>query len=432
MKRRTLLKSLQAFCVAHGIEQVLSSSVRADAGPTRMVNFITKYTGGTTMADGVGQWHTQSSLAPLAPFAADLTVPLGLRCDFHAPMNSHAAPQVCALSGAMTGFVLRETHYPKGNLQNVSTGEGRSIDVLIGEKLQAAHKSALPLLSIGNDNKRAADPTMGSSSWTNNGALIPAHTNLKDLAEELRSHRPCDQLTDAAGRRRLRALQQIRATSEIFESRYLIDRAKFEKVVEVNQKAIESTENQTLSNEATDAQACDAFWSRYIEETAVNDGSESDTTRFMQKMELMFDLAFRALELNITRVVTFNFHEYATHGTSHYQGVSGAWERYVDLDLRHQVLAARFMERMRAAGMYEDTLFYGNAGTCATNNVHNYENLATYVVNGGFAAGNLGSVSRPLPVGSLLVDLLNQFGFGYSEYGGRDHKLGVGKPGQLR
>lgn len=431
MKRRTLLHGLQAFCVAHGIESVLGNSVRAAAGPTRFISFITKYTGGTTLKDGVGEWHTGSSLAPLAAYEADLSVPLGLRCDFAAPMNSHAAPQVCALSGAMTGFVLRETHYPQGNLQNYTTGGGRSIDTMIGEKLKEVHGTALPLLSIGNNEGRAADPTMGSTSWSEGGKLVPSFARVSELARELRSHKACTQLSDAVGRRRLRALDRIRAATDVFESRYLIDKSRFDKIYEVNQQAVASTEAQTLSQEADDAVACEAFWERYENETSADSGTVSDGDRFIKKMELMFDLAFRALETNITRVVTFNFHEAALHSASHYQGVAGAWERYVALDRRHQELAASFIRRLESAGMYEDTLIYGNAGTCATNNVHNYENLSTYVINSNYPTGVVGAANESRPIGSLLADILGNFSIPVSEYGGSDHKVGIGKPGQL-
>ena len=71
-----------------------------------------------------------------------------------------------------------------------------------------------------------------------------------------------------------------------------------------------------------------------------------------------------------------------------------------------------------------------------SNQVHNYANLSTYVIDGGSNRFNdsnriVGSTNSPKPIGSLLLDILHMFGIEYTEFGGTDHILGVGKKGNF-
>ena len=124
----------------YGIQGILSPQAfgASVAEKKRLVCFVLKYTGGATDKEGLGAWNFDNVLSPLKPYQNDIARQLGLSAEFNSPLNTHAAPQVSALTGAQTGRVRlpgAEAFTPTGNLINYSLGDGKSIDVLIGEKI---------------------------------------------------------------------------------------------------------------------------------------------------------------------------------------------------------------------------------------------------------------------------------------------------------
>lgn len=431
MNRREFLNGLRQFCLLYGIQNVLSEDVfAAAAAPQRMVNFIIKYTGGGTNLTGVGDWTTAAgkSLSPLAAYASDLVVPLGLHTEFSAPMNSHAAPQVSSLSGSMTGFVMRETQYPLGNLEHWSSGGGRSIDVMVGEKLKAQYKTKLPYLLIGNlESPAALACTHKTSSWGAGGVVLPAFNNANGLAEEIRSNMDCLQDGEAGKlatlqqgyNNRLAALDLIRKNANVFKSKYLIDQKRFEEMRD-DTAQIAARFTDLLSKAAVGLPPLCPTRVVYPDHF----GSASSRSTFQAKMDHMYNLAIRALQLNITRVVTFNLCLDEAHVLSHY---GNNIAQYHEICRYYQTSVAAFMAKLKAANLYTGTLVYCNAGSCSATVVHNYENLSTYVINAG-VSGVRGSAAAKKPIGSLLAEIGNKFGLGLTTYGGTDHLLGVGRP----
>ena len=148
MNRRELLKAFRDFCILNGISGILAPEAFGQSVATkkRFVSFVIKYTGGTTLSNSLGEWNFSNTLSPLAAYKNDLCIPLGLNCEFTNRLNSHGAPQVSALTGSSTGTKVGApdgTLVPSGNIQNFTTGNGKSIDVLIGEKLQSLYKTQI-------------------------------------------------------------------------------------------------------------------------------------------------------------------------------------------------------------------------------------------------------------------------------------------------
>lgn len=426
MNRRDFLANLRNLCLAYGIHGIFNDYAFASGGqPQRLINFVVKYTGGTTVRDGIGQWTYSNTLQPLSSFQTDLLIPLGLNAQFTAPMNSHASPQVSALSGSMTGFVLRETYYPEGNLKNYSTGNGKSIDVLIGEKLQKDYNTKIPYLSLTNNNTGQLAPTHKSSSWGNGGTVIQSIDNIRDLASTLKTHINCQPLAVTDYKRRLAALEYVKANNQIFSSKYLINKDNFEKIKEQTIKNIDRTSIGLSNTTPRKDIVCNQL--ETYQNLKITDSFRGGSS-FTKKMDYMYDLAIIALQENITRSITFNLYTTTTHATSHFIGDAAMEQNYYAASKEHQTSIASFLRKLQAAGLYDGSLIFCNAGSCMSNNVHNYENIAAYIINGG-ASGVRGSARSRKPMGSVLLDILHKFGVTYSNYGGRDHIYGLATKG---
>jgi hypothetical protein len=426
MNRRQFLERLQQLCLAYGLQGILSEKAFAQsAGPQRLVNFVIKYTGGCTDENGVGAWNYSNVLAPLAPYQNQIVIPLGLNSEFFAPMNSHASPQVCALSGSMTGFVMRETQYPTGNLMNYSTGEGKSIDVLIGESLKAKYNTKIPYLLISNNNSNHLACTHKTSSWGKNGEVLNAITTIEGLTAEITNHRgSCEPFPRDVYVKRLKAMEYIKNNNKAYSDNYIINKEKF--------SAMENHLSSNIKKYKADMARIDARGGLQVScdpipIVSVSENTETNQTSFNLKMNRMYELGIMALQQNITRVLTFNLYMDTTHATSHFLSENPISD-YYNASRFMQTSVASFLAKLKAAGLYDDTLIFGNAGSCTLNNVHNYENLSTYVINGG-SSGVVGSAAARKPIGSLHLDILSKFGIQFSQYGGTDHKLGVATKG---
>ena len=424
MNRRDFLHQLGSFCTAYGIQGILSPNSFAAEPVNKLVNFVIKYTGGGTVSGGIGQWTTGNFLKPLAPYIGDMTFPIGLSCKFNAPMNSHAAPQVSALSGAMTGFVKRETYYPLGNLKNFSSGQGKSMDVLVGEHLQNKYKTKLPYLLLSNNNiTRQLACTHRTSSWGKGGEVLPAYQTINTLSAAVANEIFCSEHKKAFYQQQLTALAYIKRNKKIFTSNYLIDKEKMEKV-ELHLAKISADYNTGLemfAKQATIPEVCGKFPEKEFNSSL----SVSDDTVRHEKMDLMYDSAIAALKYDVTRVITVNLYSSKTHATSHFPTSNGA-SAYYDASRVLQKSIASFLAKLKSANLYDETMIFCNAGSCMSAQGHNFENLSTYVINGG-RPGIRGRVNRPYPIGSLLLEIMQKFGLNYTTYGGTDHVNGVGK-----
>ncbi len=428
MTRRQFLDQFQKMCVAYGISSILSEHAFAQsATPTRMVNFVIKYTGGTTTTDDVGGWTTSETLSPLASYATRLVVPLGLNSQFHAPMNSHAAPQVSALSGSMTGFVMYETEYPTGNLKNFTEGGGKSIDVLIGEKLKSQHQSAIPYLLMTNNTLDYLECTHRTSSWGANGQVLSSISTISDLTAEINSRRStCERFSKDIYTRRLKAMEYVKSLNKIYSDSYVINQERFEDLqAKLQSNATKYNKDITnIDNRGGVQVSCED-----IAVVSVVENTHSDQANFNTKMDRMYDLGIMAFQQNITRVLTYNLYMQDTHDTSHYIS-DNSIARYYAASRFMQASVARFLAKLSSSGLFDETLIFCNAGSCASNEVHNYENLSTYIINGG-KSGTAGSPSAKLPVGAVHLDILNKFGIAYSTYGGSDHIYGSARKGNF-
>ena len=143
----------------------------------------------------------------------------------------------------------------------------------------------------------------------------------------------------------------------------------------------------------------------------------------------MFDLAIAAFQANVTRSLNVNLYSMWSHEYSHYVE-KGTKTQYLDTSKFLQQQIANFVAKLKAAGMYEETLLFCNAGSCMTNQLHNYDNLSTYVINGD-KSGVVGSAKTIKPIGSLLLDILHKFDIKYDTYGGKNHVLGLAKKGNF-
>ncbi|OQW51519.1 MAG: hypothetical protein A4S09_09825 [Proteobacteria bacterium SG_bin7] len=433
MNRREVLIAFRNFCILNGLSGVLIPQSFGQSAPnkTRFVNFVIKYTGGATYNNGLGHWNFDSVLAPLAPYRNEMCIPLGLNCEFKIPMNSHAAPQISALSGSLSGYEYKEgTAYPIGNLANYSTGGGKSIDVLIGEKLKSIYNCQLPTIQISS----YVDPTLAlqastwaQSSYGTGGALAPTYSVVNELSAELKNRIQCtaptnSQTLKATVERKLAALEAVKRNSQIFNSKYFIDKDKFENIEAKTKEAMNNLSG-SLNSASGVPSICSQFPTlprlpkEYVDENSIN-----------RKMNAMFDLGVAALQSNVTRVLTINL-QGSTHNVSHYIQDPPV-DQYLHRSRFLQQQVANFIAKLKAAGMYDETLIFCNAGSCMTNECHNYENMSTYVINGG-KVGPIGSPSAIKPIGSLLADILGKFDVRVAEYGGRNHRYGVGKPGSF-
>lgn len=428
MNRRQFLINFEKLCLAYGLQGVLSPSTFAiSSKPSRLINFVIKYTGGTTDEHGIGQWTTNSVLSPLAPYASDMVFPLGLSAKFDNPMNVHAAPQVSALTGSLSGYEAHtDAVYPLGNLQNFSSGEGKSIDVLIGEKLQAEFATAMPYLLISNHPGGAgSNSTDSTSSWGNGGELIHSLATTEGLRAEIAHRASCEKFLKTTYASRLKALNYIQKNHKLFSSHYLIDKNRVAEHEENFNKNVSQYEKHMGNINRRGQVACDSF---SIQNEIEENLGGTYRTIFSRKMEKMYDLGIIALKENVTRVLTFNLWLSEAHEVSHHS--TTGIDPYYDVSRFYQSSIASFIKKLVDNNMYSDTLIFCNAGSCIKADVHNVENLSTYIVNGG-ATGIRGSVNDPKPIGSLLLDILHKFDIKYSEYGARDHFLGVSRKGNF-
>jgi hypothetical protein len=430
MTRREVLKAFRDFCILNGIGGILVPQAFGQVVPAkkRFVSFVIKYTGGGTYFDGLGHWTFDSMLAPLAPYKNEMCFPMGLNCEYTVPMNSHAAPQISALTGAMTGSekLSDGAYYPTGNLLNYSNGNGKSIDVLIGEKLQSIYKCQLPTLQISNygGDAQLQESTYIRSSYGAGGVLLPTYYVVNDLSAELKNRINCNVTTDAALKatldRKLAVLDVVKRNNLVFDSKYIIDKAQFANLEAKTQKARDVITSALTNSTGTVPSICGNFptlpqlESEWIRESSIN-----------TKMNVMFDLAIAAFQANVTRSINVNLMTSACHLNSHFIEFPPV-DKYLAASKFLQQQIANFVAKLKAAGMYDETLIFCNAGSAMSNEVHNYENLSTYVINGD-KTGVVGSPTVRKPVSSLLLDILYKFDIQYAEYGGYNNKYGVGK-----
>ena len=427
LSRRDFLKALETFCVSYGMQSLLSPyTFGATAStPKRLVNFVIKYTGGCTDKDGVGKWTTSDVLSPLNPYANELAVILGTTAEFNAPMNSHAAPQVCALSGAMTNFIMRETEYPTGNLVNFTSGEGKSMDVLIGEKLQSIYKTKIPYLLIGSSdagNTNIEHCTITTSSWGKNGELLHSIKTIEGLRSLIEANWDCQRFDKSVYQTRLQALEHLKKNNKVFNSSYLVDKVKFQEIEGKLQDAFDRYKANIKAIDEKGRLECKTF-------PKSPEFSDCQTSRdlFNKKMDKIYDLCVDAFTGKITNVITINLWLLEAHERSHHSttGLDG----YLDISKFYQTSIASFINRLKVNNLYNDTMIFCNAGSGMHNDVHNFENLSTYVINSG-VSGVRGSAADKKPIGSLLLDIMKKFDVNFSEYGGSNHLLGSGKPGK--
>ncbi len=440
MNRRELLVLLKDFCLLYGIQGILSpqSFGQVITPKKRFVAFVIKYTGGGTSANDLGHWtfdQADSMLIPLKPYRNEMAFQLGLNTEFTVPMNSHAAPQISALSGSMTGnVVINGTNYPGDILEKYSTGGGSSIDMLIGEKLQATYGTQIPHIAIANSTSTTdtlSASGFSSSSWTK-GKLNTYYSSVNSLSAELKGRINCTGTTEntalkADYQRKLDALALIKRNQEIFGSRYIIDKEKFSNLQDKLQKTIVKFDTAIKGGEIVMQRpaVCDAF---PVESSSA--GGYTPGREFENRMDAMYNLAIAAFQANVTRSITFNLWNMYCHHTSHFGQYPQEYPNYIINSRYLQESVAKFLAKLKASGMYDETLIFCNAGSCMKSEVHNYENLATYVINGD-KTGVVGSTATPKPIGSLLLDILHKFGVTYTEYGGTNHKLGVAKRGNF-
>jgi hypothetical protein len=440
MKRRELLLQFRNFCLLYGIGGILSpqSFGQVLTPKKRLVTFVIKYTGGGTGANDLGLWtfdQPDSLLSPLKPYRNEMAFQLGLSCKYTTPMNSHAAPQIAALTGAMTANVrISNTDYPTDTLQNYSTGGGSSIDILIGQKLQSTYGTQIPHIAIANTTQ-PADTTFtsgfASSSWTN-GKLNTYISSVNNLSTELKQRINCNSTTSATlqaeYQRKLEALALVQKNQLLFESKYVIDKDHFANLQEKLQKCVDKYKAAISGSDLT-AQKPTVCTTGFPTETTTAGGG-SPGAEFEKRMNGFYDLAIAAFQANVTRSITFNLYNAECHHTSHYVEYPSYYPQYVYHSRYLQQSVANFLAKLKAAGLYDETLIFCNAGSSMANEVHNYENMSTYVINGD-KSGVVGSTANPKPIGSLLLDILYKFGINYPEYGGTNHVLGVAKKGNF-
>ena len=440
MNRRDALKAFRNFCILNGISGILSPELFAQTMPTkkRFVAFVIKYTGGTTKYDGTGHWNFNETLSPLAPYKNDICIPLGLNCKFTNNLNTHAAPQVSALTGSSTGTIYRPADrdvFPVGNLANYTTGNGKSIDVLIGEKLQALYKTQIPTLQITNYKAKEEPCNFERSSFGANGVLLPVYTTVNDLSQELKSRILCNAPTtnDSAAlariNRKLAALDIVKSSSNIFNSNYIIDKEKLDDLQSKLDKSKNTLKISTSSTGSVRPLVCDRF------PTMADTNSYKDPLTIGPKLNAMFDLVVGALQANVTRSVVINIYRGDEHATySHHGGyrdvpvIQGKYDMYVKTAQWMQQQIANFIAKLKAAGLYDDTLMFCNAGSCMSFQVHNYENISNYIINGD-KSGVVSNVENKKPIGSLLLDILHKFDIKYDRYGGTNLVLGEARKG---
>ena len=430
MNRREILKAFRDFCILYGIQGVLVPEAFGQAVTTkkRFVSFVVKYTGGATVYEGPGPWNFNDVLKPLAPYQGQIAIPMGLNCQFNVPMNSHASPQISALTGASTGAVQKpDAYYPDDILQNNANPGGKSIDVLIGEKLQSTYNTQIPFLNITNySNVEMQASTFSASSWSNS-KLLPAFDNVNNLSQELKNRINCTATTDAglkaAYERKLAALDYVKKNSLVFDSKFIINKDQFENLEAKLQKGKDLVNNALANPVLTKPAICGNFPSL----PTLPSEYYGDYNSVTAKMGAMYDLAIAAMANNVTRAVTINLYAAYAHEYSHYLQ-SPPIDNYLKVATNVQQLIALFLGKLKTAGLYDETLVFCNAGSCMSNEVHNYENLSTWVLNGD-KAGVLGTVTNKKPIGSLLIDMASKFGLNYTEFGGRDHIYGVAKRG---
>jgi len=219
--------------------------------------------------------------------------------------------------------------------------------------------------------------------------------------------------------RKLKAISHIERNRSIFESKYLIDRDNLEKI-KLNTMKIKSQ----LAASKVKLNCVDSIPD--LSKIKVN-GTSRARLNFTKKLHHYFDLSVLAYKYNITRSITFNLHNFDVHHNSHYAGKPDNLAKYLGWTEYFNSLIADFSNKLKAEGLFDDTLIYTNAGSSMSSNVHNYNNQSIYVINGK-QAGVFGSPGKPTPPGSLLLDILRKYNINYTEFGGSNHRLGVGKP----
>jgi len=413
MNRRKFINNLKQFCYLYGVSGVLSNSVLAQSqSKKRLVSFIIRYVGGTTTnsGNGVGYWDFNNTLAPLKSFENDTARIMGMSGRYKGGGNAHIGTLGSSLAGAGSTFKLLK----------FSTGNGKSIDTLIGEKLQREEDLALPLLSMSNmDNTNAYQ---SRCSWGEGGILLPSLSSVEALKSEVKNQIACIESDQAKVAKQLKALSFIKNNNKLFESRYLIDKAKFQKLEDYTEEL-----SQKLNPVGSDLKKCDELDSIFSVNSRYTNANIDEISK---KLDEMYDIAIVALKHKVTNVLTFNLYHPKQHGFSHYGGNDDYKKAYLQITQDFQSSIAVFMNKMKEQGLYDDTLFYCNAGMCMDTNLHNFNNISSYVVNSG-KSGLVGDVKNPIPPANLLVDMLHKYGLNYTSYGGTNHEFGVGKKGNL-
>ena len=446
MNRRELLLTFRDFCILNGISNILSPSAFGQVAAVpkkRFVSFVIKYTSAGNLNNGPGEWNFDSVLKPLAPYSSDICRPMGLSCKFATPADSHSAANISPLTGTMTGNALvagldsEKKNTNSTTIYNYTTGNGKSIDVLIGEKLQSLYSTQIPMLQISNINvvpQSSRATAHKNSSWGNNGILLPTFSTVNDLSQELQNRISCNSGTVnpvvvAGIKRKIAALDIVKNNSNIYNSNYLIDKENFDLLEAKLQMAKNNYNNALNVNSGTPPAICGNFPTQ-----APLAGEYTSKASIRTKMNVMFDLAIAAFQANVTRSLTVNL-SISSHPYSHFVAADGVLNTtmrntFVDVSKFHHELIASFIVKLKVAGLYTDTMIYCNAGSSMFNNCHNYDNMSTYIVNGG-KSGIVGSPTTKKPIGSLLLDILHKFGINYDLYGANNNIAGPGIKGNF-
>ncbi len=440
MNRRNFLKNIQNFAYAYGVSGILSHNSFAQASEKKyLINFVIKYTGGTTDENGVGFWRTDNgSLSSLSPYSSDLLIPLGFDIKFNHSMNAHHVNASAALTGATTEVILEdrviegefdENGKPKmrtvqlmgAELKNMgSQGAGKSFDLIVGEHLKKIHKCALPYISIGNQFQPGST-VRATSSWDNFKHLYSINKT-SDLATTIKNRINCAAGETTNYHRQLAALELIKQNQNVFQSKYIIDKGKFNQLEQMTLKninhfkSLESTSGASSINAWANHQICKGY--------PTNEYADSsfDKSIFMSKMNEMYDLGIIALQSNVTRVLTFNLNLSEMHDASHHEDKADKIKAYVDLSKKYHESIASFIKKLKASDLYDESMIYCNSGSGLHSYSHSYTNQSIYILNSG-KSGVVNNAGNRIGLSALLRAMLKKYGINYSSYGGTNYEV---------
>jgi|GEM_PF-5794970 len=449
--RRDLMLFLRNTLGVYGVSQLplsLFESIASAAPTGRPEYFIAvfKHWGSKFNVSGPGaRWNFDGFLKPLAgeSYRGDIAIPLGLRKAFNAPIDGHTIGQHSFLTGAPLQFESGPIHF-----LNPGAGGGKSIDVILGQLLQARFGSRYRNLGVGQRAAHAGgapdqqkpyqnkivsyDPKAGDVGGQN---MIYSFVELRSTIKGEVVCNPTSGESSSAKVARLKSeikvLKDIQKQNGDYLNAKEVPRQEFRGITDSitsKIKALEADLKASGTGGPVTNEICNHTPAEMQDANVLVPQVPAD---LLARDKLSYELLAIGLKSNVTRSVVITHNPIINAAHFHDAKNEPENKAIADREIMASIASVKeLIDTLKRHGIYEKTCILYQV-ELTDQEAHTNHEVAAFVVNSG-VHGLRGNSSTVVPCSELLLDMLKLYGAPYTEFGSPLHTHGVARKGILK